>query len=382
MTRTKRIVRTLQRLDDLAEVLLFKVLLGTRIGRQVVAITAICAAAVLYVSSGWLFNPRPVMLPESTSGAPYFQASAWTSPSDEVRDIGTTGILAPGRVAAIEAELAPRAAMLDRIVALTEAHYFLHFERTPPYKACLEIADALVARGACYAERGESFRATEQWLAAARFGRAAGWGRGDAKTFFEAMVTTAIERKAYQALQAEMKARPGVAVDVAVLRDLQRRERGELRLVADITKAEHRDLMHELHQLARGEPMTVDLSQLRGVMPVRHADRERFVADVGRELETSMARVFDARLKHWNDPTHAVEPVTLCPGCTPGHISRMHAMRAYVSRDAAVKHVALSVLPDCDAAFERMAARDHLLRDCYMRALKGLSPEHCSALVH
>jgi hypothetical protein len=382
--------RLVRKLDDVAEVLIFDVLLATRRRRLVAGTLAAVAGLALYVFSGFLLPTAPYMLSVTLDSKPAIDDKTWSTGSGKAMDVAVDFEIRPGDVAPLTKDLEAQRRTLNGIVELTSRGTFT-FPNEPCFKYVREAANMLVARGVLTGNEG-NYSGAIDFRAAARLGRSVGRGANGRGLLIDAMIGVACERVAVRAMTKV--ARDGRMSDSAaaiILADLSARPRQVDPL--EMSLRSERDYLLGIVarwvkdgslplEFAYGTPLRLWLPVRAGARRVTGARMEALIRDAYARMETK-ARALDGE-----QGTRDVL-LQLCSTCTSGGRLTMipHALGGVFSNELAAHHATFWLLsnfmPNMHAAFKRWDRRerevDQLAALCRAR-LAGLPPSTVAPL--
>lgn len=166
-----KLLRLLKTLDDLAEVLLFDVLLATKRRRRVCGALAAGALLALYLVSGYLVAPPPADVPFARIPAEMPGGLSIAEQDLISRAVGEGRI---DRIAA--ARLRPllmrESRELDRISVHTDPAILAQWCRIVSARRAADVGMLLIARGLLLRQDFQHMAAQNAWLAALRLGAA------------------------------------------------------------------------------------------------------------------------------------------------------------------------------------------------------------------
>lgn len=365
-----KLMRTVRRVDDLLEVLIFDVALGTSRGRRFVAAIAAVSGLCLYLLAGMIAAPVMVYdLDGPLSTAPYVDGATWT-PSTWLIDTAAVDHAIPaGRRADLERDVAARAPALARLTALLAVDRPAPFHHTPWFHRAREAANLLMASALCEAAAGRRDRAAEHLLMAARLGGALTDMPAGKTTVIQGMVGVATEKRALVGLMKHFDAHcASSATQVAVERYFAARPADRTTLRAFLAGERAVFERHAAFAIQHGTLAHERGRWANAFLPARHADRAAFLTQVR----------FRVRAAYHALETRAPGAVTqadldlIAGGGTPVTLENASLLRALFSRSHAVGVVArgvmLEILPPCEKAAERIAALDEVVAKARARA--------------
>ena len=171
-----KLFRVLRTLDDLAEILIFDLLLATPRRRRIISLAAGTALLAAYASSGFWMAPPPAPMPPP----PLVHATVRPMPglpdaeTELAAEIVRNGKIAPARQETLAAVLQARHYELDHIVTLAGQRWGALAVETlnQGLARSAGIGTLLLARGAVLAADGEPSAAVRDWLAVIRLSQA------------------------------------------------------------------------------------------------------------------------------------------------------------------------------------------------------------------
>jgi hypothetical protein len=298
----RKLWRRVSRIDDVLEVLIFDVMLGTRWGRRATAGLAAVAGLALYLVSGALFTPPASLVLERRDSSPLIDDARWEQPSAELRQSVEALAIEPAHRARIETELARRAPELERARALLLDESW-KFAGQPYFGSMRELATLFVARGLLRASiREHDEMAMVDWVTAARVGVAMATRRPRRPTMMEGRLSTKCEMMALGAIRKHVDAgRMGHFQEIVLDQWLGARRRYG-RDMATYTAGEREFRERILRQaIERGvafEPRAA--LRFRLIQPATRAGRVAFIERVRDELVardgSRMLETFPSRL--------------------------------------------------------------------------------------
>lgn len=202
----RRLWGLVRRADDVAEVLIFDVALGSRRRRRVAAGLAACAGLALYAASGVLFVPIESFTSDRFDSAPLVDDATSHAASPALNEAADKLEIRPERRVEIEAELARAEPEMER------ARMLLHqggwkFAGVARFDRMRGLAKLFIVRGLARAARdpGDEM-AMVDWATAGRVGLAMATRRAHLPTMLEGRVSTRIQLRAFEAIKKHVDA--------------------------------------------------------------------------------------------------------------------------------------------------------------------------------
>lgn len=360
-----RIAKLVRKVDDLAEALIFDVMLATPRRRWVAAGLAACAGVALYALSGLLVPTKTYAESQTLSCEPVLDDKAFHAGSGAYILVAQEGTIARGDAAKLDADLAANDAAVHRMVSRM-AGGPVTFPEQPSFKVMRQAGHLLIARGVRAQLRGAEHAAVQDWIASARLARSVARGKQGRGVLIDAMVGVAMERCSIKAMARHARSGAMSARMAArVLDDLAARDVEPVSVVMQREQEWVQDVLRRWADDGAWPEGGVDAWPLKLWLPVTAGGRR----DMRTQLEPLIQDVY-LRLEHH---AHGSEGegawksacAPLCETCArkdAGVAMLAHGAWAVFSRESAARHIALGLamtaLPNLHAVYQRYERRE------------------------
>jgi hypothetical protein len=340
------ITRAVRVCDNLCEVLIFDLLLGTRTGRRVLGMLTLTVAAVVYLLSGLIFGPAPYARP-IVDGAPYINGHPDFLLQPMVVRTLKAHQVAPTDEKPLRFWLETNRVVLDRAIQQVNQPHPPPFIREPNLREVREMAEVLAVRAEYALAHGRPGDALTDLIGTMRLGRVLAF-TSPADQYTCRMIGVSCERRAMLTLLHHARAGAFSPLEARqILEDLTRRRVDWVPLTTTLEayRAECLQMVTRYERDGSWRECTGDpnSSMVRITFPSRAEDR----IEAARELEARIRDRFDqliAAARAWQPPATGETPVDTTAD-VPSHGPWEEVIRGLISKDYRMRVAAELVAP-------------------------------------